>query len=82
MLEADPNLEMSQGVEKMLVSYCKFYNEEGKHCSKYSWFLFFLQRIKHFNLSIFNYNVQINTNFIIILFPRICMTDSKEVLIF
>lgn len=28
MLEADPSLEMSQGIEKMRVSYCKFYNEK------------------------------------------------------
>lgn len=28
-LETDPNLEISQGTEKMLVSYCKFYNSKA-----------------------------------------------------
>ena len=28
MLEADPSLEMSQGIGRMRVSYCKFYNEK------------------------------------------------------
>lgn len=28
MLEADLNLEISQGMEMMLVSFCKFYQEK------------------------------------------------------
>lgn len=29
ILESVPNLEISQDTEKMLISYCKFYNSEA-----------------------------------------------------
>lgn len=41
MLQADSNLEMSQNIEKILISYCKFYN---KKVSAVLLIIFFLHR--------------------------------------